>query len=189
LPITPHYPYIKHMPSYDSKTKAKAKLQYSQGKSLRQISEKTGIHEETLKKWKAADGWIKGDLLQKITEKMEETTIETAARLGATKAYVIQKAFELSQAQNIAMPNGTGYNIIPIDEDTIDANGFCGVPPENLQKIPDRKFQHEGNKLLADILKLRDKEQGVIIAPQPVLIMAEDGAQIAVLGFDQNKKA
>jgi len=174
---------------YPAKTIAKAKLQYSQGKSMREIARSLDINYQTVFNWADKYGWTKSDLLTTIEQKQTESILETASKLGATKEFVIKKALELAMGQNVVLPTGTGYTQIPINEDTLDDNGFMGLPPDSLVKVPDRKYQQEGNKLLADILKLRDRDKTTVIAPTPVLIKAEDGAQIAMLGFDSTKSA
>ena len=174
---------------YPAKTIAKARLQYEQGKSVRDIGEKMSIHYQTVMDWVTKYKWVKNGLLTEISQKETESILEVASRIGATKEHVIKKAFELSQARSVVLPTGTGYTQIPIDDDSIDENGFAGLPADSLPQVPDRKYQHEGNKLLADILKLRERNETVINAPSPVIIMAEDGSQVAVLGFDSQKKS
>lgn len=166
---------------YPAKTIAKAKLHYSQGKSYREISEKTGIHEKTLEGWGQKGEWVRGNLVGKIAQRQELSLLQKADEIGLTEELLLNEIKELVLAENIAVPAGNGFSQIPLSS-TKNINPqtgkyeFMGVA-EELEVVPDRKSRIEGMKLATDIRKMRDKDINLVL-PEPFIIKNSSGKVI-----------
>jgi len=162
---------------------AKAQKLIESGKSLRNVAIELDRPHMTIQGWVHEYGWVKGALRTQIIHKEEESILKIAESIGATKRHVIQKAYDLSNAKEFMLPTGNSFIRVALsDNQKTDSDGNYTLNGETgTEASPDRKTQIEGNKMLADILKMRDKDN-MIIMPSPVLIRSMSGHVIEELG-------
>ena len=172
--------------AYPAIVKAKAQKLYESDTSHRDIAKKLKVSPEAVMSWITKGKWQKGILTAQIQQKEEESILAIAEKIGATKEFIIKKAYELANAENIVLPASNGFSHIPmsIDRNT-NENGeysFMGISGEHeLEVTPDRKSQNEGVKLLSDILKMRDKDMTITL-PETIVIKASNGEVVKQLG-------
>ena len=142
------------MSQYPAKTIAKAKLQREQGHTAAEIAKTSGVSVRTVDSWISKFKWVKGALTEKIVKKHELSLLAKADEIGLTEEYILNNIKELIDAENVAMPTGTGYATLPINKDTITEQGFMGIPKDDLVIIPDRKIRLDGVKLLSQSLEI-----------------------------------
>ena len=93
--------------AYSTDKWAKVKADYLTGNfSYDDLSEKYRISEPCIRKRSKSDGWVKGELKEKIQKKIEESTLEAFARIGLTKDKVLKTILAGFEADKVVITGG-----------------------------------------------------------------------------------
>lgn len=154
--------------AYKAKTWSKAKADYETGNfSVEQLWKKHGIAAITIEKKIGKEKWIKGATKKAIEKKIEESTIEAFARLGATKDFVLAKVLEGLEATKVVITGGKNdafAEVIPdhqnIDKFVTQYNKMTGQYAPEKQEIKTEADIKIGR---ADLQNLSQDELNVML--------------------------
>jgi hypothetical protein len=148
----------------DAKTRARARVLYEAGQSLREVAQAVGTSFTSVKLWAKKEAWTKGKSAPKIAQREEAALEAEAERHGITKGKVFAKVAELIDAKSLAVITTQGaVSLAPMLPDAKVTKGkgdFMGI---QYDVVPDRKTQMEAAKLAADVLGM--KKEVVTINP------------------------
>lgn len=144
----------------DAKTRAKARVLYEAGQSLREVAQAVGTSFTSVKLWAKKEAWQKGKAAPKIAQKEEAALEAEAERHGITKGKVFAKIAELIDAKSVAVITTQGaVSLCPmLPGAKVGADGKAGFMGIQYDVVPDRKTQGEMTKLAADVLGMKKVE-------------------------------
>ncbi len=141
----------------DAKTRAKARVLYEAGQSLRDIAAKLDLNHKTVLSWSKTDQWQKGKKGPELEQVAEKAMEAEAARHGVTRARILSKVGELLDAKSIAAVTTQGaISLCPLPHDTDAEMGEkAEVAGIEADVVPDRATQIAAAKMGIDILGMK----------------------------------
>ena len=141
----------------DAKTRAKARVLYEAGQSLRDIAEELDTSFQTVQNWSKKEGWTKGKSRTKLEQREEKALEAEAERHGVTKGRILAKVGELLDAKSIAAVTTQGAISLcplPIDSDAElgEKEDVAGIRGD---VVPDRATQIAAAKMGIDVLGMK----------------------------------
>jgi hypothetical protein len=141
----------------DAKTRAKARVLYEAGQSLRSICKETGIARNTLAGWISSEGWVARKIEPKLIQREEAALEKEAERHGVTKARILAKVGELLDAKSIAAVTTQGaISLCPLPANSkAKLGGKEAVAGIDGDVVPDRATQIAAAKMGIDVLGMK----------------------------------
>ena len=142
--------------AYTTKQWAKVKADYLTGNySVEKLSKKYEISEPAISNKAKAEGWIKGQLKEKIEKKVEESTIEILARIGCTPEFRLKLLHEGLLADRTYVKG----EYVEVEADHNSRVKYHDIINKLTGSYTPEKVEHSGQISIADQIKQSWKEK------------------------------